>query len=86
VTEADLAAYHAAGWLPGGVISFTYDLEFSTVDKTTIVCFESHLIAGFDLPPSKFLVSILNFLTCELVHLNPNAIHALSYFSILCEY
>jgi hypothetical protein len=80
VIEADLAAYHATSWLPGGVISSTSDLEFPTVDNTTIACLESHLIAGLDLPPSKFLVSIINFLRCELVHLNPNAIVALNYF------
>jgi hypothetical protein len=85
VIEADLAAYHATSWLPGGVISSTSDLEFPTVDNTTIACLESHLIAGLDLPPSKFLVSIINFLRCELVHLNSNAIVALNYFSILCE-
>jgi hypothetical protein len=55
------------------------------VDNSTIVCFESHLIVVFDLPPSKFPVSILNFLGCELVHLNLNAIAALSFFTMLCE-
>jgi hypothetical protein len=50
-----------------------------------VVCFESHLIAGLSLPPSKFLVAIMNFLGCELVHFNPNAITALSCFSMLCE-
>jgi hypothetical protein len=60
-------------------------MEVLTVDNSTIVCFECHLIAGLGLPPSKFLVSILNFLGCELVHLNPNAITALSYFTMLCD-
>jgi hypothetical protein len=55
------------------------------VDQTTIVCFESHLISRLGLPPSKFLISILNFLRCELVHLNLNTIVALSCFSMLCE-
>jgi hypothetical protein len=36
-------------------------------------------------PPSKFLVAVINFLVCELVHLNPNAIVTLSYFTMLCE-
>jgi hypothetical protein len=85
VTEANHAAYHAVGWLPGGVISSISDLEFPTVDNTTVVCFESHLIARLGLPPSKFFVSILNLLRCELVHLNLNAITALSYFTLLCE-
>jgi hypothetical protein len=85
VTDADHAAYHAAGWLLGGVESATSNLEFPLLDNTAIVCFESHLIVGLVLPPSKFLVSILNFLWCELVHLNSNAIAALSCFTMLCE-
>jgi hypothetical protein len=85
VTEADRAASHAAGWLLGGVVSTIFALEFPMVDNTTIVCFESHLIAGLGLPPSKFLICILNILRCELVHLNPNAIIVLSYFTMLCE-
>jgi hypothetical protein len=40
---------------------------------------------GFSLPPNKFLVSVLNYLGCELVHLHPNAIAALNCFSMLCE-
>jgi hypothetical protein len=55
------------------------------VDNTMIVCFESHLTTGLGLPSSKFLISVLNFLRCELVHLNLNAIAALSYFIMLCE-
>jgi hypothetical protein len=67
------------------VISSISDLEFPTVDNTTIICFESHLIVRLGLPPIKFLVSILNFLRCELVHLNPNAIAVLSCFTMMCE-
>jgi hypothetical protein len=76
---------HAAGWLPGRVISSISDIEFLTVENTTIVYFESHLVVGLGLPPSKFLISILNFLGCELVNLNPNDITALSCFTMLCE-
>jgi hypothetical protein len=32
-----------------------------------------------------FLVGIMNFLECKLVHFNPNAITALIYFKMLCE-
>jgi hypothetical protein len=56
-----------------------------TVDNSIVVCFESHLIAWLGLPPSKFLVSIINFLVCELVHLNLNAIATLSHFTMLVE-
>jgi hypothetical protein len=55
------------------------------VDGSTVVCFESHLVPGLGLPPSKFLVAIMNFLGCELVHLNLNTIAALSCFTMLCE-
>jgi hypothetical protein len=85
VIEIDRTAYHTVGWLSGGVVSSISDLDFPTVDNTTIVCFESHMIAGLGLPCSKFLVSILNFLRCELVRLNLNAITMLSCFAMLCE-
>jgi hypothetical protein len=85
ITEANRNAYLATGWLLGEAVSSISDLEFPTVDTTTIVCFESHLIARLGLPPSKFLVSILNFLKCELIHLNLNTIIALSCFTMLCE-
>jgi hypothetical protein len=48
------------------------------IDNTTIVWFESHLIARLGLPPSNILVSILNFLRCELGQMNSNDIAALS--------
>jgi hypothetical protein len=51
-----------------------------------VVCFKSHLVVGLSLPPNKFLVAIMNFLGCELVHFSPNVITALSYFTMLCEY
>jgi hypothetical protein len=85
VIEADRSTYHTAGWLPCGVESFIPDLKFPTVDNTTIVCFESHLTAALGLPLNTFLVSILNFLRCELVHLNLNAIATVSCFTMLCE-
>jgi hypothetical protein len=43
------------------------------------------LVAGLELPPSKFLVTIMGYLNCELFDLNPNAISALSSFVMLCE-
>jgi hypothetical protein len=43
------------------------------------------LIAGLGLPLSKFLFAIMNFLGCELVHFNPNAIATLSCFAMPCE-
>jgi hypothetical protein len=46
VTEADHSAYHATGWLPGGLESFIPVVEFPTVDNTILVCFESHLVTG----------------------------------------
>jgi hypothetical protein len=85
ITKDDRSAYHAADWLSGELESIVPTMECPTVDGTTIVCFESHLIARLDLPPSKFLLAIMNFLGCELVHFNPNATTALSCFAMLCE-
>jgi hypothetical protein len=85
ITEADRSTYHDTDWLSGALESFVPTVEVPTVDNSTIVCCESHLVAGLGLPPYKFLVSILNFLGCELVHLNPNANATLSFFTMLCE-
>jgi hypothetical protein len=85
ITEVDRSAYHTTDWLGDALKSFVPIVEVLMVDNSTIVCFESHLIAGLGLSPSKFLVSILNFLGCEVVHLNLNTIAALSCFTMLCE-
>jgi hypothetical protein len=85
ITEADRQAYHDFGWLTGNLMSTVPEVDFPSTHGSTMVCFESHLIAGLGLPPSKFLVAIMNFLGCELVHFNPNAIAALRCFSMLCE-
>jgi hypothetical protein len=60
-------------------------VDVPTVDGSIMLCFESDLIAGLGLPPSKFLVSIMNFFGYSLIHFNPNALAALSSFSMLCE-
>jgi hypothetical protein len=85
ITEADHQAYHDFSWLTGNLMSTVLEVDFPTTHGSTVVCFESHLIAGLHLPPSKFLVAIMNSLGCELVHFNTNANAALSYFSMLCE-
>jgi hypothetical protein len=85
IIEADCQAYHDFSWLTGNLMSTVPEVDFPTTHGSTVVCFESHLIAGLGLPPSKFLVAIMNFLGCELVHFHPNAITALSCFSMLCE-
>jgi hypothetical protein len=72
-------------WLTSNLISMIPKVDVPIVHDSTTICFESYLIAGLGLPLSKFLSSIMNFLGCELVHINPNAIAALSCFTILCE-
>jgi hypothetical protein len=69
----------------GNLISSILEVDIPTTHGSTVVCFESHLVAGLGLSSSKFLVAIMNFLGCELVHFNPNAITALSCFTMLCE-
>jgi hypothetical protein len=85
VTEADHQAYHNLGWLSGNLISFIPEVDVPTVDDSTILCFECQLAAGLGLPPSKFLSSVMSYLGCSLVHLNANAVSALSSFAMLCE-
>jgi hypothetical protein len=60
-------------------------MDFPTIDRTNIVCFESHLMCGLGLPPSKFLVLVLSYIGCELVHLHLNIISVVSYSSMMCE-
>jgi hypothetical protein len=86
VSEANSQAYHNLGCLTGNLISSISEVDVPTTHRSTMICFESHLVAGLGLPPSKFLLAIMNFLGCELVHFNLNVIAALSCFTILCEY
>jgi hypothetical protein len=85
VTDNEHQAYHELGWLTSNVISSVPDVDIPTVEGSTIICFESHLVAGLGLPPNKFLVTIMGYLNRELFHFNPNAISALSTFVMLCE-
>jgi hypothetical protein len=85
IIEDNRSAYHVVGWLSGGLVSINPTVEYLMEDGTTVVWFESHLIVGLGIPPSKFLVTIMNFLGCELVHFNLNAIAALNCFVISCE-
>jgi hypothetical protein len=86
VTEDDRRAYHDRGWLTGNLVSFIPEVDVPTIEGSIILCFESQLAAGLGLPPSKFLSSIMNYLGCSLVHLNPNAVSTLSSFVMLCDY
>jgi hypothetical protein len=85
VIEVDCKTYHDLCWLSGNLVSMIPEVDVPTTHGSTVMCFESHLISGLGLPPSKFLVAIMNYLGCELVHFNPNAIIALRCFSLLCE-
>jgi hypothetical protein len=85
ISKANHQAYHDFGWLTGNLISSIPVVDVPTTHGSTVVCFESRLVAGLGLPPSKFLVAIMNFLWCELVHFNLNTITTLSHFMMLCE-
>jgi hypothetical protein len=85
LTEDDRKAYHDHGWLVGNLPTFIPEVDVPTVGGSTVLYFESQLVAGLGLPPSKFLSSIMNYLGCLLIHLNPNVVFALSSFVILCE-
>jgi hypothetical protein len=86
VTEEEHRGYHMFGWLTGNLISTIPEVDVPPIHDSTITYFESYLITGMSLPPSKFLSAIMNFLGCELVHFNPNAIIAHSYFAMMYEY
>jgi hypothetical protein len=85
VTETDHQAYHDLGWLSGNLISFIPEVDVPTVEGSTVLYFECQLAAGLGLPPRKFLSSLMSYLGCSLVHLNANAVSALSSFVMLCE-
>jgi hypothetical protein len=67
------------------LVSFIPEVVVPTVEGSSIICFKSQLAAGVGLPPNKFLSGIMNYLGCSLVHLNSNAVAALSSFVMLCE-
>jgi hypothetical protein len=85
VTKEELQGYQNHGWLTGNVLSSVPEVDVPTVHVSSVLCFESHLLAGLGLPPSKFLAAIMNDLGCSLVHFNTNVIDALSSFVMLCE-
>jgi hypothetical protein len=85
VTDSERQGYHYLGWLTGNLLSSIPEVDVPTIDGSVMLCFKSHLIAGLGLPPSKFLVYIINFLCCSLIHFNPNALATLSSFTMLCE-
>jgi hypothetical protein len=85
VTDGERQAYHKRGWLTSNIIFSVPRVDVPTVEGSTVICFESHLVAGLGLPPIKFLVTIMSYLNYELFHFNPNAISALSTFVMLCE-
>jgi hypothetical protein len=71
ITEDDHKAYHDRGWLAGNLLTFIPEVDVPTVEGSTVLCFESLLVAGLGLLLSKFLSSIMNYLGCSPVHLNP---------------
>jgi hypothetical protein len=85
VNDGERQAYYERGWLTGNVISSVPKVDVPTVEGSTVIFFESHLVARLGLLPSKFLVTIMGYLDCELFHFNPNAISTLSTFVMLCE-
>jgi hypothetical protein len=85
VMDIERQGYHDLGWLAGNLFSSIPEVDVPTVGSSIVLCFESHQIVGVGLPPNKFLVSIMNFLGCSLIHVNPIAIAALSSFTMLCE-
>ncbi|TVU30424.1 hypothetical protein EJB05_22048, partial [Eragrostis curvula] len=86
IDEAFIQVLRKTGWISDLVITKENkgDMCFS-FDTTEISVFESHMICGFNLPPSKFLERVCKFYKIELIHLKPQAVALLSLFSTLCE-
>ena len=61
-----------------------FDFFINTPVLGRIAVVENFVRCGF-LPPSEFLLLILNFYGLSLLHLNPNSIAFLSIFAHLCE-
>jgi hypothetical protein len=85
ITDGERQAYHECGCLTGNIISSVPEVDIPTIEGSTTICIESHLIAGLGVLPKKFLLTIMGYLNYELFHFNPNAISALSTFVMLCE-
>jgi hypothetical protein len=85
LTEEEFQAFHTRGWLTGNLISTILEVDVPTIHGSTVLYFESHLLPGLGLPPSKFLAAIMNYLGCSLIHFNANALAALSSFVMLCK-
>jgi hypothetical protein len=66
VTEDDCKAYHDRGWLAGNLLSIIPEVVVPSVEGSIVLFFESQLVAGLGLPPSKFLSSIMNYLGCAI--------------------
>ncbi|TVU02693.1 hypothetical protein EJB05_51794, partial [Eragrostis curvula] len=86
IDEEYIAELRSTGWISNFIITKENkgDMCFS-FGTTEIPVFESHLICGFNLPPSKFLERVCKFYKIELIHLKPQAISLLSIFAMLCE-
>jgi hypothetical protein len=62
ITNDECQAYPERGWLTGNIISSVPEVDIPTTEDSTVVCFESHLVARLGHPPSKFLVTIMGYL------------------------
>jgi hypothetical protein len=56
ISKANRQAYHNLGWLTGNLISSIPKIDIPTTHGLIVVCYESHLVAGLGLHPSKFLL------------------------------
>jgi hypothetical protein len=50
ISKANHQAYHDFGWLTGNLISSIHVVDVPTTHGSTVVCFESRLVAGLGLP------------------------------------
>ena len=53
--------------------------------KGEIILFTGHALAGLALPPSSFMLMLLELFGLQLNHLTPNSIALIAIFAHLCE-
>ncbi|TVU49213.1 hypothetical protein EJB05_00511, partial [Eragrostis curvula] len=86
IDEAYIEVLRQSGCISDFVIAKENKGDFVfSFDTTEVALLESHLICGFNLPPSHFLERVCKFYKIELVHLKPQAIALMSLFTVLCE-
>jgi hypothetical protein len=58
ITEEDRLAYHRFDWLTDNLLSMIHEVDVPIVHESTIVCFESYLLAGWAFRGANFFLPL----------------------------